>query len=119
MGNGAVDEKEEWRPQPSKKRKRKKLRPLIKEDLSIPFELLEFYVLRILTWEEAKPFVDLLEKIYGLFPPKRVSELIEKILRKFDQKLYGRDIKTDKVVFPNAKFDSLNKITGNKRVNVK
>ena len=119
MSSGAVDEKEELRPRPLKKKIKKKLRPFLNEDLSIPLELFELYILSRITWEEAKPLVDFLEKVYGMFPPKKVSELIEKILRKFDQKLYGRDIKTGKVVFPNAKFDSMNKITGNKRVNVK
>lgn len=117
MANGALDEQEELRPLPPSKRK-KRQRHIFKETLDISIEMIEKYCLSRLTWEEAKPFVDFLEKTYGLFPPKKVRDVIERINRHFDGKLFGKAIKAKQVIMKTAHFKSMNHITRNKHVNL-
>ena len=94
--------------------------------------MIEAYCLSRQTWEEAKPFVDFLEKAYGLFPPKRVKEAILKIGKHFNemkplQVIKAKTvvvknsqplqvIKAKTVVVKNSHFDAFNKITRNRTV---
>ena len=80
--------------------------------------MIEKYCKSRVTWAEAKPFVDFLEKAYGLFPPKSVNDSIRRIKRAFHRKLYGKTIKAKTVVMKTANFQSMNHITKNKHVNL-
>lgn len=114
---GALDEIEEIKPQTSKNNK-KSLRQFKKNKLKPTLEMIEAYCLSRLTWREAKPFVDFLEKAYGLFPPKNVKTVIDRINRHFNKKLYGKAIMAKTVVMKTAHFKAMNHITRNKHVNV-
>jgi uncharacterized UPF0146 family protein len=74
--------------------------------------------MELLTWEEAKPIVDMVEKIYGIDPPPNVKKTICRIKRKFYQKIYGKALKVKKVVMKAVKIGAWNKITKNRNVNI-
>ena len=78
----------------------------------------ENYCMKQLTWEEAKPIVDMVEKIYGIDPPPNVKKTICRIKRKFYQKIYGKAFKVKKVVMKAVKIGAWNKITKNRNVNI-
>ena len=86
--------------------------------LSISVKTLEKICLDCVTWEEAKPHVDLLEKVFGMDPPPLVKAVIKKIKRRFGRKPYSQLIKTNKVVMKNNRLEAMNKITNNKHVSV-
>lgn len=115
--SGALDEIEKIEPQAFKKYE-KRLRQFKKNKLEPTLKMIEKYCLNRLTWAEAKPFVDFLEKTYGLFPPKKVEAVIDRINQHFNQKLYGKAIKAKTVVMKSAHFQSMNHITRNKHVNL-
>ena len=115
MISGALDEQQDSRPQPRKKHK-KRLWPLVFNNLVITVEMIEAYCLSRQTWEEAKPFVDFLEKAYGLFPPKRVKAAILKIGKHFNEMKPLQVIKAKTVVVKNSHFDAFNNITRNRTV---
>ena len=78
----------------------------------------ESYCMKQLTWEEAKPIVDMIEKIYGIDPPPNVKKTIRRIKRKFYRKIYGKAFKVKKVVMKAVKIGAWNKITKNRNVNI-
>ena len=82
----------------------------------ISLEIVEKIILDCVTWEEAKPHVDLLEKLYGIDPPPQVKASIKRIKRKFDMKIHRRIIKAKQVVMKNNRIEAMNKITKNKNV---
>lgn len=115
--SGVTDEIEKIKPQALKTYKRS-LRQFKKNKLKSTVEMIETYSKSRLTWAEAKPFVDFLEKTYGLCPPKNVKAAIGRINQHFSEKLYGKDIKAKTVVIKSAHFQSMNHITKNKHVNL-
>lgn len=86
--------------------------------LSITIEMIEAYCISRLTWEEAKPFVDFLEKVYGFIPPPKVKASIRRIYQKFDHKIHGKSIIAKKVDIGHAKIGAMNKFTRNKQINL-
>ena len=84
----------------------------------IELRSIESYCMKLITWEEAKPLVDMLEKLYGIDPPPSIKKMIRRIKRSFHQKLYGKAIKAKTVVMKSAHFKSMNHITRNKHVNL-
>ena len=86
--------------------------------LSISVKTLEKICLDCVTWEEAKPHVDLLEKVFGMNPPSTVKASIKRIKRRFSKKFHRQVIKTKKVVMKNNRLEAMNKITNNKHVSV-
>ena len=85
---------------------------------TINLSSLESYCMKLLTWEEAKPIVDMVEKIYGIDPPPNVKMTICRIKRYFNQKIYGQAFKVKKVVMKAVKIGAWNKITKNRNVNI-
>lgn len=85
---------------------------------SISVKTLEKISLDCVTWEEAKPHVDLLEKAFGMNPPPSVKAAIKRIKRHFCKKLYRQVIKAKMVVMKNNRLEAMNKITNNKHVSI-
>lgn len=83
---------------------------------SISLETIERITMNCMTWEEAKPHVDLLEKVFGMNPPQAVTISIKRIKKRFEKKVFGRTIKAKTVVMNNNSFEAMNKITKNKHV---
>ncbi len=86
--------------------------------LSISVKTLVKICLECVTWEEAKPLVDLMEKVFGMDPPPLVKAVIKNIKRRFGRKPYSQLIKSKKVVMKNNRLEAMNKITNNKHVSV-
>lgn len=86
--------------------------------LSISVKTLVKICLECVTWEEAKPLVDLMEKVFGMNPPSTVKASIKRIKRKFSKKFHRQVIKTKKVVMKNNRLEAMNKITNNKHVSI-
>ena len=77
--NETKDTPSELKPQV--KKRRNNLRQ--SEHLVIKFENVVKICMECVRWEDAKPHVDLLEKIYGIDAPPIVAAAINKIKRKF------------------------------------
>ena len=86
------------------------------KELVIKLEKVIKYCMECVRWEDAKPHVDLLEKIYGIDAPPKVTAAINKIKRKFGMCAPRQFNKTSKVVMKNNRFEAVNKITKNKKV---
>lgn len=112
-----TDAPSELKPQ-GKKNLRRKHKYGEAQVLSISVKTLENICLDCVTWEEAKPYVDLLEKVFGMDPPSLVKAVIKKIKRRFGRKPYSQLIKTRKVVMRNNRLEAMNKITNNKHVSI-
>lgn len=113
------EEQENVMPQVTAKRKcHLRHRKFTSKRCFIELRSIESYCMRLLTWEEAKPLVDMLEKIYGIDPPPSIKRIIRRIKGAFNHKLYGKAIKAKTVVMKTAHFRAMNHITRNKHVNV-
>ena len=110
--NETTDTPSELKPQV--KKREKNLRQ--KEQLVIKLEKVVKICMECVRWEDAKPHVDLLEKIYGIDAPPNVTAAISKIKRKFGMMTPRQLIKTRKVVMKDNHFEAVNKITKNKKV---
>ena len=110
--DSTTDTPSELKPQVRKKEKN--LRQ--KEQLVIKLENVVKICMECVRWEDAKPHVDLLEKIYGIDAPPNVPAAINKIKRKFGMCTPRQFIKASKVVMKDNHFEAVNKITKNKHV---
>lgn len=111
------DTPSELKPQ-GKKNLRRKPKYGKAQRFSISVKTLERIGLDCMTWGEAKPLVDLMEKVFGMNPPPLVKAVIKRIKHKFGRKPYSQMIKTRKVVMKNNRLEALNKITNNRHVSV-
>jgi hypothetical protein len=114
-------EQEALKPQ-SQKRKKKRLRNADKtnhkEFINIDFDMLVNYCLHRVTWEEARPVVEVMERQELLTPSPTLRAAIDKIKRHFNRKIYGRPVSTDHVnVIKPRIYGSFNKISRNNKVN--
>lgn len=116
------DEQEALKPQ-SQNRKRKRLRNAnqtnSKEVLNISIDMLVKYCLERVTWEEARPVVEIMERQELLNPSPALRAAINRIKQHFNRKIYGRPIRTKKmtVIKPNV-YGSFNKFSRNRNVNI-
>ena len=99
---------------PQVKKREKNLRQT--KELVIKLEKVIKYCMECVRWEDAKPHVDFLEKIYGIDAPPNVTAAINKIKRKFGMCTPRQFIKESKVVMKDNHFEAVNKITKNKHV---
>lgn len=113
----AADTPSELKPQ-GKENLRRKQKYGKTKTFSISVKTLERISLDCMTWEEAKPLVDLMEKVFGMNPPPTVKASIRRIKRKFRMKFHQQVIKTKKVVMKNNRLEAMNKITNNKHVSL-
>ena len=116
--NETSDSPSELKPQ-GKRTLRRKPKYGKAQAFSISVKTLERISLDCMTWEEAKPQVDLMEKVFGMNPPPSVKASIKRIKRKFYKKFHHQVIKTRKVVMRHNRLEAMNKITNNKHVNIK
>ena len=69
------------------------LRPRKKKNkakiLYLSLETLEQIIMDCVTWGEAKPYVDLLEKAFGINAPQEVRNIIKKARNRFNKMVYG------------------------------
>lgn len=110
--NETKDTPSELKPQV--KKRRNSLRQ--SEQLVIKLENVVKICMECVRWEDAKPHVDLLEKIYGIDAPPIVAAAINKIKRKFGLVDSRQLIMASKVVMKDNHFEAMNKITKNKHV---
>jgi hypothetical protein len=99
---------------PQVKNRRNNLRQT--KELVIKLEKVIKYCMGCVRWEDAKPHVDLLEKIYGIDAPPNVMADINKVKRKFGKCKPRQFVKISKAVMKNNRFEAVNKITKNKKV---
>ena len=116
-----VNEKE--KVEPSSKRhqghkKRKSSWPLVAgENLSMGIEWAIDYCMNCVTWDEARPIVDMIEKFIGKDAPRYVLIALVKVKTKFGHQMFGCVIKTKNLSMINTTVKGpLNKITKNKKV---
>lgn len=110
-----ADNPSEQKPQ-EKKNLRRKSRCEKVQEYSISVKTLEQLGMDCMTWGEAKHYVDLMEKVFGMNPPPFVKASIRRIKRKFRKKSYHQVIMTKKVVMKYNHLEAMNKITKNKHV---
>ena len=116
------DEQGALKPQ-SQKRKKKRLRNANQtnqqESINIRIDMLVKYCLERVTWEDARPVVEIMERQELLAPSPALRAAINKIRRHFDRKIYGRPVRTDKMVVikPNVK-GAFNQFSRNRNVNI-
>ena len=81
--------------------------------------MLEKYCLERVTWEEARPVVEIMERQELLNPSPALRAAINRIKQHFNRKIYGRPIRTKKmtVIKPNV-YGSFNKFSRYKNVNI-
>ena len=88
-----TDENEALLPQSYDPQKKMRLRQKVKNNFKgrtiIDIDMIVNYCLKCVTWDEAKPVVGMLEKLYGMNAPPDVDEAIAKIKRHFSKKIYG------------------------------
>ena len=77
------------------------------------------YCKKLVTWEEAKPIIDLIEKKVGFDGPPWILKEIQKVKNKFTIKRPGGMIRAKKVNINKGFFNGpMNKITRNKHVDL-
>lgn len=77
------------------------------------------YCMKLVTWEEAKPIIDLIEKKVGFDGPPWILKEIQKVKNKFTIKRPGGMIRAKKVNINKGFFNGpMNKITRNKHVDL-
>lgn len=120
MTESGFEDPSELKPQRRKRRKTHPLRRKKKsnEELSITINQLEKYCLACVTWIDAKPLVDMMEKFFGMDPPPPVMRTIDRIKNHFKQLNGGKVIKAKKIIMKHNHFKSMNEITKNKQVNL-
>ncbi len=84
------------------------------ERLSLPLETIEDYCINCVTWEEAKPFVDLLELFYGQDAPPKVKAIIRRIKKNFRKLIYPKSVRCKTFINQGPLFH----IEGNENVNL-
>ena len=109
-------------PQVRKRKKRKRnLWPMTKNVVldSPPIGYMLNYCFDCMTWDEAKPVVDMIEKYYGINAPPAVIKSLKKIRNKFHRDIYGKVIKAKTIVMKGTHIKGpLNKISNNNRVDL-
>ena len=77
------------------------------------------YCMKLVTWEEAKPIIDLIEKKVGFDGPPWILKEIQKVKNKFTIKRPSGMIRAKKVNINKGFFNGpMNKITRNKHVDL-
>lgn len=77
------------------------------------------YCYELITWEEAKPILDMIEKKIGSNAPPRILEAIKKVKKHFEKKMFCGVIKTKSVSIGKGFFKGpMNKITRNRHVDL-
>ena len=116
-----TEEPSEERPQEIlSKNKRRSLR-LEERNSNESIRLKEIinYCMKLVTWEEAKPIIDLIEKKVGFDGPPWILKEIQKVKNKFTIKRPGGMIRAKKVNINKGFFNGpMNKITRNKHVDL-
>lgn len=56
------------------------------------------YCMNCVTWDEAKPIIDMIEKSVGQNAPPYLVAAIAKVKNKFGQMIYGHTVKAKRVV---------------------
>ena len=96
-------------------KKRKSSRP--EKELSMKIEWMINYCMSRVTWEEARPIMDMIEKYIGQGAPPCVLVALVKVRDKFGHQMFGSVIKTKNLSMINTTVKGpLNKITKNKKV---
>ena len=116
-----TEEPSEERPQEIlSKNKRRSLR-LEERNSNESIRLKEIinYCMKLVTWEEAKPIIDMIEKKVGFDGPPWILKEIQKVKNKFTIKRPGGMIRAKKVNINKGFFNGpMNKITRNKHVDL-
>lgn len=116
-----TEEPSEERPQEIlSKNKRRSLR-LEERNSNESIRLKEIinYCKKLVTWEEAKPIIDMIEKKVGFDGPPWVLREIQKVKDRFTIKMFGGMIKAEKVNIKKGVFKGpMNNITRNKHVDL-
>lgn len=116
-----TEEPSEQRPQEIlSKNKRKSLRHESKKRIeSLLLKEMICYCMKLVTWEEAKPIIDMIEKKVGFDGPPWVLREIQKVKDRFTIKMFGGMIKAEKVNIKKGVFKGpMNNITRNKHVDL-
>lgn len=103
-----------------KKKKRRHLRHDSKKEIeSLILKEIINYCKKLVTWEEAKPIIDMIEKKVGFDGPPWVLREIQKVKDRFTIKIFGGMIKAEKVNIKKGVFKGpMNNITRNKHVDL-
>ena len=89
-------------------------------DDSLKIKAMINYCLDCVTWGEAKPILDMIEKMIGMNGPPKIWKDINKVKRRFGKKIYGGVIKAKSVSIKKGVFNGpMNQVKGNKHVSVK
>jgi len=121
MTENKIDEPSEQKPQEILKKKKKRClrHEEVKTNESIRLKEIINYCKKLVTWEEAKPIIDMIEKKVGLDGPPWVLREIQKVKDKFAIKMFGGMIKAEKVNIKKGIFKGpMNEITRNKHVDL-
>lgn len=87
-----IDDQESSISLPPRKSRGQQKKKYHRKQILITLDLLEDYCKRCVTWEEAKPIIDML---LGLFPrgrPREIDLAIGRIKAYFNEKLFGKAI---------------------------
>lgn len=103
-----------------RRRKRKRSKPSWPENddhLTIRIRWMINYCMNCVTWDEAKPILDMIEKFVGQNAPPYLVAAIAKVKNKFGQMIYGHTVKAKRVNMYNTVIKGpMNKVTKNKEV---
>lgn len=98
--NADLEEQEHVGPlSQSGKRKRKRLKrvynAITNQKIIIEVDMIIDYCMECVTWEEAKPLINLLEAVFGINAPPVVKKGITKVKKKFADLIHGPSIHVD------------------------
>ncbi len=116
MSPECADEKGSLNPQPRKKKwlRKKKQNP----ELILIIKDVENYCRNCVEWSEVKPILIMLEFLCSQDNPE-LWIVIERIKKDFRERLYGNNIKTDKIVMNRPYIKGpLNSFKNNKRIDL-
>ena len=86
---------------------------------SIKLKTMEDFCMECVTWEEARPIVYMMEKVYGKDAPPQVRNSIKRIKKRFSNRIYDYKIKADQVVMNQPHVNGpVNSFQGNKRIDI-
>jgi hypothetical protein len=117
MNDQDSEEASSKKPRRRKNKKNKPSWPETDDFLIMKIKWMINYCMDCVTWDEAKPILDMIEKFVGQNAPPYLVAAITKVKTKFGQMIYGHTVKTKRVnMYHTVIKGPMNKVTKNKEV---